>query len=169
MSDCYVSDADYRAHWTSTALRLIHGETMPKTSEMRESKFLKLAHFIQREPSTGCWLWLGALREGYGLYSTRRPKSTRNAHRVVYELLVGPIPSGLQLDHKCRVRRCVNPEHLEPVTPRENVLRGEGVAAQHAKRVTCKNGHPLIWDGWQRRCRPCAYALRAQRKVAVHA
>jgi hypothetical protein len=144
---------------------------MPKTSDMRESKFLKLERFISPEPNTGCWFWTGALREGYGLYSERVNGKTRsqNAHRAVYRALVGEIPSALQLDHLCRVRCCVNPDHLEPVTQRENILRGQGVAAEHAKRTTCKNGHQLVWDGWQRRCLPCIYARRAQRKAEVSA
>jgi hypothetical protein len=143
---------------------------MPKISEMRE----RLAHFISPEPNSGCWLWTGALRDGYGSYTSydagRVPmRKTSNAHRVVYEEFVGPIPAGLQLDHKCRVRCCVNPDHLEPVTQRENILRGEGVAAVRAKQMTCKRGHPLAWDGWQRRCLPCVYANRANRKAAASA
>lgn len=144
---------------------------MPKTSEMRESKFLKhLDKFISPEPNSGCWLWTGGTRQGYGLYTEYDAASvptrkTRNAHLVVYELLVGPVPAGFQLDHLCRNRICVNPGHLEPVTQRENVLRGEGVAALRARRTTCKNGHPLVFDGWQRKCLPCIYARRAQRKA----
>jgi hypothetical protein len=65
-----------------------------------------------------CWLWIGAIKEsGYGNHGGT------GAHRFMYQLLVGPIPPGLQLDHLCRVRNCVNPAHLEPVTPSENVRR----------------------------------------------
>lgn len=65
------------------------------------------------------------------------------AHRAVYEHLRGPIPVGLELDHLCRNTRCVNPAHLEPVTHRENALRGVGVSAINAAKTHCKYGHDL--------------------------
>ncbi len=91
-------------------------------------------------PADACWTWQGAIdRGGYG----RAWDGTRvqQAHRLVYELLVGPIPGGLHLDHLCRVRHCVNPQHLEPVTARENTLRGVAPAADHARQTHCLNGH----------------------------
>lgn len=94
----------------------------------------------------GCWDWCASLNEvGYGKVWAGKHSAAGNsvasyAHRVVYELLVGPIPEGLDLDHLCRNRRCVNPEHLEPVTRRENLNRGHrarGVAGRgHSSRVT---------------------------------
>jgi hypothetical protein len=86
-----------------------------------------------RDPS-GCWLWKGSLsKEGYG-----RVRRHGWAHREMYELLVGPIPDGLTLDHLCRTTRCVNPSHLEPVTFEENVRR------MHAARPkVCVRGHDL--------------------------
>ena len=75
---------------------------------------------------SGCWLWLGELnRNGYGRLSVGGRRAM--AHRLAYELLVGPIAPGLVLDHLCRVRCCCNPAHLEPVTVRENTHRGEAV------------------------------------------
>lgn len=65
------------------------------------------------------------------------------AHRLAYEFIRGPIPDGLQLDHLCRVRRCVNPAHLEPVSQRENLIRGEGWAGKNARKTTCNKGHAL--------------------------
>lgn len=71
----------------------------------------------------GCWLWQGALYpDGYAMVSYRN--KTHQGHRLMYRLLVGEVPAGLVLDHLCRVRKCVGPQHLEPVTPRENLRRG---------------------------------------------
>lgn len=90
---------------------------------------------IERD-ANGCWLWTGAIKSnGYGNFSQKKPKKrTYNAHRFVYELLVEPIPAGLCLDHLCRVRRCVNPAHLEIVTYSTNIRRGlhSGLKTHHA-------------------------------------
>jgi hypothetical protein len=89
-----------------------------------------------------CWNWTGALDNGYGRFQGGpRGSKVHRAHRLAYELLVGPIPEGLVLDHLCRNRRCVNPDHLEPVTNRINVLRGEGWAASRARQTHCIHGH----------------------------
>lgn len=108
-----------------------------------------------------CWLWTGALTRGdYGTISVNG--RDRAVHRVAYEILVGPIPDGLQLDHLCGVRRCVNPDHLEPVTGQENTLRGETVPAANAAKTHCKSGHPFTPENTYRtsvgarQCRTCA-------------
>jgi len=67
----------------------------------------------------------------------------QSGHRFAYEALRGPIPDGLQIDHLCRVPRCVNPDHLEAVDNRTNTLRGIGPTAQLARATTCLNGHPF--------------------------
>lgn len=73
-------------------------------------------------PGSGCWIWTGSKGEdGYG--SVRYRRRVWRAHRAAYTILVGPIPAGLELDHLCRVRACVNPAHLEPVTGEENIRR----------------------------------------------
>lgn len=116
--------------------------------------------------ANNCVLWTATKSDGYGMM--RADGAMRGSHRLAYEHWVGPIPTGLQLDHKCRNRSCVNYSHLEPVTQCVNVLRGEGVAAQCAKRIVCKNGHSLedahVYKtkqgrGWRRTCRPCKLAV----------
>ena len=117
--------------------------------------------------TSDCWLWTGHLSGGYGRI---RVNGTRvQVHRLAYEMLVGPIADGLQLDHLCRDHRCVNPEHLEPVTPRVNYLRGVSPMAEQARQIRCKRGHPLTGANVKRRgnkreCRACALdAQRARR------
>lgn len=121
----------------------------------------RLMEKVVVDPS-GCWLFTGARASGYGRISKGgHSGGIAPAHRVVYEALVGPIPDGLQLDHLCRVRHCVNPAHLEPVTPRENLLRGETLTSQHAAKTHCVNGHALSSENVRmtregsRRCRTC--------------
>lgn len=97
---------------------------------------------IQYDIRTKCWLWLGSPHHGYGLVRVGLRKQ-RKAHRVAYELLVGPVPDGLVLDHLCRRKRCINPAHLEPVTQAENIRRGTSPAALNRLRNDCKLGHPL--------------------------
>jgi hypothetical protein len=100
-----------------------------------------------------CWLWLRSLTEGYGNFYFRGGPCP--AHRASYELFVGPIPDGLHIDHLCRVKHCVNPAHLEPVTRCENARRGA-----HGMKTHCKHGHEYtpentIHLGGKRRCREC--------------
>lgn len=108
-----------------------------------------------------CWVWSGAPNtSGYGMLRIDR-KTSQLAHRVGYELLVGPIPEGLQLDHLCRNRLCVNPAHLEPVDSRTNTLRGETLAARQAAQTHCVHGHPFSGENLtvtrfgKRRCNTC--------------
>lgn len=115
----------------------------------------------------GCWEWQGKVRNGgYGAIEIRAgigraTRKLRAAHRVSYEAFVAPIPDGLQIDHLCRNRRCVNPAHLEPVTAQENTLRGTSPAAENAAKTTCHRGHELAGDNLRvcadgtRRCRTC--------------
>lgn len=107
---------------------------------------------------TGCWLWTGRVRpNGYGSCSVR---GEANAHRSAYAALVGPIPAGLTIDHLCRVRRCVNPAHMEPVTHLENVRRAAAFVDRSVKEFCVRGhrvpdvGHLRLRDGrW--RCAEC--------------
>ena len=120
----------------------------------------------------GCIVWTGSTRGGYG--SVWVDGRMQSVHRFVYERLVGPIPEGLQLDHKCHGkdcptpgqncphRRCCNPYHLEPVTAQVNLLRGQTGAGNKGRQKThCKRGHPLAGDNLYtsptgvRTCRSC--------------
>ena len=111
-------------------------------------------------------LWTGAKDHGYGHLSFNR-QNNMLAHRVAYEPTKGPIPEGLTIDHLCRNRGCINPEHLEAVTMGVNNLRGESASAKNARALFCKNGHPLekAKPGKARRCRLCNLEWQRQRRV----
>lgn len=118
-----------------------------------------------------CWLYTGSLRNGYGqIREGGKGSRSLPVHRVSYELLVGQIPDGFQIDHLCRVRNCVNPAHLEPVTPRTNLLRGFAPAALNARLDVCKKaGHPLVEGNLcndtpgHRRCKRCRQEYERER------
>ena len=94
-----------------------------------------------RFTDSGCWEWVGAKAHGYPqIWLDGR---TQQAHRVAYVVLRGAIRDGLTLDHLCCNSICVNPDHLEPVTHQVNILRGNGMAARHARRTHCREGHLL--------------------------
>lgn len=118
-----------------------------------------LAEYVV-DAETGCWVWQRAVNgDGYG--SCYREGRIWAAHRWYYIQFVGPVPSGLELDHLCRNRRCVNPDHLEPVTTRENILRGEGCTAQAKRKTHCLRGHEftrantMVAKDGGRRCLTC--------------
>jgi hypothetical protein len=118
---------------------------------------------------TGCWLWTaGKFRKGYGCFRVGgRTGKTWGAHAYAYAMLVGPVPDGLVLDHLCRTRLCVNPDHLEPVTHRVNILRGDGPPARNARRVGCMRGHPYSHhNGRQWVCLICNRMRHARRQQA---
>jgi len=128
-------------------------------------------------PTTGCWIWTGAVVNGYGKVSggPRTARWHKRAHRRSYESLVGEVPRGLDLDHLCRVRPCVNPAHLEPVTRAVNLARSP--ITSHARKFAthCKRGHGFTAENTgggdrQRYCRECERlryhtAYKARRKV----
>lgn len=116
----------------------------------------------------GCWLFHPFNKaNGYAWIAIGGGKK-RGCQRVSYELFIGPIPDGLHIDHLCRVHNCVNPDHLEAVTPRENVLRGISLWASNVRKTLCPQGHPysgdnLIVRGKSRYCRICVRKLDAAR------
>lgn len=113
---------------------------------------------------TPCWEWTASLGFGYGRYYSSVQKKTVRAHRASYEMLVGPIPEGLTIDHLCRNRACVNPDHLEPVTSQVNILRGYGISALNARKVVCPNGHEFLFrKGGIRACQICKRDYEIQR------
>ena len=127
-----------------------------------------------------CWMWIGARRAaGYGQFWDGRTMA--GAHRVAFANLRGPIPAGLELDHLCRNRWCVNPDHLEPVTHQENMYRsdaGEHLAAANLAKTHCPQGHAyderntyVMPSTGSRFCRECARlyqsAVRDRRRAAA--
>ena len=129
-----------------------------------------LARLDKPDGDSGCWIWLGTRDwKGYGHLrlngTVKSPGKMAVAHRVSYELFVGPIPEGLHLDHLCRVTSCVNPAHLEPVTNAENMRR------RYALQTHCKWGHEftpenIIWSRvTQRHCRECQRIRNREKSI----
>lgn len=144
---------------------------VPQVNERSLLRFLAKIEFS----STGCWLWTAAVNgSGYASFGT---PTESMAHRVSYSWFVGPIPCGYVMDHLCRVRHCVNPDHLEAVTPQANVLRGRlpVVTRNRLTREVCQAGH--VFDGantgtrsnGNKRCRACSarYSKDYRRRKAT--
>ncbi|WDA36444.1 HNH endonuclease signature motif containing protein [Sphingobium sp. YC-XJ3] len=138
---------------------------------------------VDKNGPNGCWIWIGPRRPikdtgkpGYGRFYTSG--KAISCHKYSYQLLKGSIPSGLVLDHLCRVQECVNPDHLEAVTNKENIMRGAGASAVNSQKTHCKHGHPLtgknlfmrtrMYDGgWvsvTRVCKTCRQARKNARQ-----
>jgi hypothetical protein len=126
-------------------------------------------------PVSGCWLWTGRINnKGYAGASLKASGSnTTYAHRIAYLMLIGAVPSGLELDHKCRTTVCVNPDHLEPVSHAENLRRGR--SAQQNRHIThCPRGHAYdeentkFYEG-RRYCKACHVIARRDYKKRMRA
>ncbi|MGA4726268.1 HNH endonuclease signature motif containing protein [Micromonospora taraxaci] len=136
---------------------------MGKSAPVRERLMAKV-----QIADNGCWNFTGAHTATYGQIWWNRRQWL--AHRASYEIHVGPIPAGKQIDHKCRNRSCVNPDHLEPVTARENLLRaGMPAAARQTAKTHCPSGHPYdeanTYRPRGRRHRMCRTCNRDQRRA----
>lgn len=144
--------------------KIVNGRYWPPAHE-------RFAEFYMPEPNSGCWIWIGSRKpDGYGIFWV--DDKCEGAHRWSFEHHVGAIPDGLVIDHLCRQPWCVNPDHLEAVTHRENVLRGVSVLADHARQTHCKRGHELTEDNIyrppnrnERICRQCS-RLKSARLAA---
>ncbi len=139
----------------------------PVTPSRREID--RFWRFVDRGEDDECWPWKGGLAGGgYGTFRYRKSDGTTGkvaAHRFAYEVMVGPIPQGLEVDHVrskgCKLRSCVNAvSHLEPVTQIENLRRADGVGSLNSRKTHCINGHEFTAEntrlarGW-RQCRTC--------------
>jgi len=135
-----------------------------------QAKILKLRHRMDSNYTvspTGCWVWNLSLNVG-GYGKVKFAGHTLTAHRLYYQLYRGVISSELVVDHLCRNRACINPDHLEPVTQWVNNARGVGVSAENLKKTHCKNGHEFTKENTivgknRRSCRACAKAATSRR------
>lgn len=130
----------------------------------RPSLLERLLDKVIPEPNSGCWLWVGGNdgKAGYG--SIRVGRDKLKAHRVSHELFKGPIPAGQTIHHRCNTPACVNPDHLQPMTFRENNRHSNSCSAKRARQTHCNRGHELSGDNLlivvARQCRACVRAAK---------
>ena len=146
---------------------IIAAAPMPKRRGVRKplERFMEKVQIL---PS-GCWRWAGKIhRSGYGLFSVGHARHT-TAHRWLYQQLHGPLAAAVDLDHLCRNRWCVRPSHVEPVTRRENLLRGETLPAGNVRKTHCPQGHPYDEENTYeyRGARQCLSCRRARDSARV--
>ena len=144
--------------------------TMPVSTEKR------LMKKVIKNALTGCWEFVGSrLPSGYGiLWNGNRPEG---AHRIAYRLFIEDIPNGLEVDHKCNNRSCVNPDHLCLLSHKDNIRKSASIMGENFRKTHCKRGHPLsgenlfIAKSGSRQCRECmklhARNAKARKKHAL--
>ena len=140
---------------------------MTQTARLRDTR-LPERFWRKVHASRGCWRWTGGLSDGYGLFWWEG--RTVSAHRLLWQTVYGPVPPGLELDHVCRRRDCVRPDHLRAVEHRVNVFAGQHFTAKNARKAACPRGHAYATrthkGRTQRYCPTCARASmrRAHRR-----
>lgn len=151
---CQKHYTRWKRHKDPQAARQIHGDDLQRL-------------LSKVDKTDGCWFWRGSTGPtGYGEF--RYEGQSRPAHVVSYILLVGPVPTGMELDHLCRVRSCIRPDHLEPVDHHANLLRGDTIAAQNAAKTHCPHGHEYtaantyVSPKGSRHCRSCRARQRQE-------
>ena len=144
-------------------------KSIPNLTTEQQDRFWSKVEVHQ---PAGCWEWTSGINDaGYGIARFGASSNQFRAHRVAYELLVGEITDGYQLDHLCRNRSCVNPDHLDPVPQRENLRRGFGQVGLRARLTHCKHGHEFtpentgIQSNGCRKCKACDRE-RSRRRAA---
>ncbi len=141
--------------------------------EASQAKILDACREEDRGHETPCWVWAGPVNsDGYGIVSVgpRGGRLFTLPHRWAYAVFVGPIPAGLVPDHLCRTPACCNPEHLELVTQRQNVMRGDTIPARNLAKTACPQGHPYdetntyVTRAGHRQCMTCRKQAQRRRR-----
>lgn len=160
--DCCVNHARHNGYCGSHYTQILRGKPLQPLDIMRRKNLSVEERLFSRvEKTETCWLWVGCKGSNGYAVSAHAGRWRGCVHRWFYEHYKGEIPEGLVIDHLCRVRHCVNPDHLEAVTFKENVMRGVGVSVKMAEKTHCDYGHPLegenlkLYKGVERRCRIC--------------